>query len=196
MTSLANALDRVAQPAERLFNAGTTAVERYGYGQSTHGWKISMIGQFNPEMEAPNGEACTDQGGHTVYKDVELFLDAVTDHCDTPAKRDIIRRDLKTLLRGTAQQWYIAQLQEEDREWLKQSVDNWMMALRRYFGLPVSEAEKLLISCTFNETNIQQNKSIRTYAMDKMRFAKPFGSIQTLQLLTQSTKTWSFSSMP
>lgn len=58
------------------------------------------------------------------------------------------------------------------------------MSLRRYFGLPASEAEKLLISCTFNEADIQQGKSFRTYAMDKMRYAKAFGSTQTSQLLT------------
>jgi hypothetical protein len=69
---------------------------------------------------------------------------------DTPAKTDIVRRNLKTLLRGSAQQWYIAQLQEEDREWLKQSVDNWKFALRRYFGLPPSQAEKLLLTILFD----------------------------------------------
>ena len=42
-----------------------------------------------------------------VYKDVEPFLDAVSDHCDTPKKEQIIRRDLKTRLGGTAQRWYM-----------------------------------------------------------------------------------------
>ena len=58
------------------------------------------------------------------------------------------------------------------------------MALRRHFGLPIAEAEKKLLTCTFDDTDIRQNKSLRTYAMEKMRYAKAFGSVQPLQLLT------------
>jgi hypothetical protein len=61
---------------------------------------------------------------------------------------------------------------------------DWNFALRRYFGLPPSQAEKLLLAYTFTEADIRQGKSMRRYAMDKMRYAKAFGSTQTLQLPT------------
>ncbi|KAK3987514.1 hypothetical protein QBC44DRAFT_310341 [Cladorrhinum sp. PSN332] len=52
----------------------------------------------------------TESGIDTVYHDVYLFLDSVRDAADSTAKEEVLRHDIRVLLQGTAQEWYISEL--------------------------------------------------------------------------------------
>lgn len=90
--------------------------------------------------------------GHSLhYKDIFLFVDAVGEHAAIPAKRAILQRDLSQLLRGTAAQWYIGSLTENDRTWLKGDLDRYFVTLKRQFGMSRTEAALKMQQCLYSD---------------------------------------------
>lgn len=179
--ALIAALNNIAQAMRQQAPAAPQPAARQ---DQLYGWKITNIGYFHPDVAGKNDVGQTELNGRVVFKDIHLFLDSVRNNCDSALKIDIIRRGMSSLLRGSAQTWYIAQITEEDRRWLNESLEHWRLALLDRFKMPQTEAAKKLTECEYTAEDCRAGKDIRDYAMQKIRYARDFGVEQDLQLLT------------
>ncbi|KAK0714106.1 hypothetical protein B0T26DRAFT_874064 [Lasiosphaeria miniovina] len=146
--------------------------------------KINQVGYFNPDVEVAGDEPLATVGSDIHYKDVNLFFDSVMEHANVPARRDILRRDLAQLLKGSAQLWYIETLSDLDRRFMKENLSNWKARMTRRFAMTKTEAGDKLLKCTYTSENCKSGVPFRSYAAEKMRYCKAMGFTDITNVMT------------
>ncbi|KAK0703199.1 hypothetical protein B0T26DRAFT_756764 [Lasiosphaeria miniovina] len=106
------------------------------------------------------------------------------EYATNPARRDVLRRDLGQLLKGTAQQCYIGVLSDIERAQLKKNFNFWKSVMIKRFGLSKTEAGEQLLKCTYTATDCKAGIKFRSYAANKIRLCKAMGINNTHSVLS------------
>ena len=153
-------------------------------------WRLADVGYFYPDADDAKFEAgpiFRDQRD-TCYRDFHIWWRnvAATASGDL-VKENVLRRELHSLLRGAALQWYHAQLDKTEQIGLRVDLAIWKRALEKRFGIKPEDASAWFHSqkSRFSKDDSILGRPIRTYAMDVARYARVWGDTSDFQILTR-----------
>ena len=139
-------------------------------------WNASDVGFFDPFYEgksAASGEPIVHSGKDTYFRDVHIFIDRIKDMALIKGS-DVIRNNLSTCLRGTALNWYHAELSDEGKRILKygNDVEEWSAALLKRFKENPSTAMAVITKERYSLDDARRHREPREYAQVILRAAK------------------------
>lgn len=153
-------------------------------------WRISDVGFLHPDAdEAKYGKgALFKDQKDTCYRDFHIWWKNVAAAASSSTDREnTLRRELHQLLRGSALQWYHAQLSSLEQTTLQVDLYNWKQALGHRFGIKPAEAATWFRSpeSQYSRMDSLNDKPIRTYAMEVARYARIWGDTTDFQILNR-----------
>ena len=146
------------------------------------------LGFFDPQLETNEklmeGDI-VNVGSKTYYRNVHMFVDAFKD-LEQCKSSGLVRRNLNKCLRGVAQEWYIGQLTDMEREYIKEGhgVDRWKRMLLRRFKKTQSSALKALEAESYSLSDIRSGRHTSSYVTTVIRAARDAGLEEVSAQLT------------
>jgi RNase H-like domain found in reverse transcriptase/Reverse transcriptase (RNA-dependent DNA polymerase)/Integrase zinc binding domain/Chromo (CHRromatin Organisation MOdifier) domain len=153
-------------------------------------WRIADVGYFWPDADTEKhgpGSLFTDKRD-TCYRDFHIWWKNVATAASSDhAKDNVLRRELHHLFRGSALQWYHAQLSPAEQTRLQVDLTYWKAALDRRFGVKPEDASAWFHSeaSRYTKNDNTSGRSVREYAMDVAKYARIWGDTSDFQILTR-----------
>lgn len=156
-------------------------------GREDRHFRPEEVGFFNPHLDSKDYGSgdIVDVSGKTYFRDVHLFIDSFKDVARTKAE-GVVRRNLNKCLRGVAQDWYIGQLSEIERDHIREGpgVERWEKRLFERFKRTQSSALKALESERYTIQDARNNRETSGFVLNVIRHAKDAGMDSTSAQLT------------
>lgn len=136
-------------------------------------WKQDELGYFYPDL---SNRDCTGQGSvvnigtQTCYRDVQLFVENLRSTSRFRGE-DLVRSQLHNSLRGSALQWYIAELTEIEKDYLRR-VDletGWFAMLTKRFRQNPAQAMNVLDRLKYGPAEVLQGRTPVMFTQDVIR---------------------------
>ena len=150
-------------------------------------WHSSDIGYFDPLLDKAygDGELLT-VGRDTYYRNVHLFVERIKDLAMIKGSV-LVRNNLNTALRGSAQSWYTAELTNLERIGLRSDingVDAWCSALIARFKEPSGVALTKLTAEKYTVKDARNRREPSAYIQTIIRHARAANIEGVLNQLT------------
>ena len=142
-------------------------------------WNAGDLGFFDPMYDGKsvsNGSAIEHAGKETYFRDVHLFIERAKDLAIVKGA-NLIRENLWMSLRGTALEWWTAELSATERRITKfgDGVDEWDTLLAGRFKEPATIAIDAVLRERYTLRDASTRREPREYAQKILRSAKDAG---------------------
>ena len=138
-------------------------------------WHSSDIGYFDPLLDKAYGEGeLLTVGKDTYYRNVHLFVERIKDIAMIKGSA-LVRNNVNTTLRGSAQAWYTAELTNLERIGLRadtNGVDAWCSALISRFKEPSGVALSKLTAEKYSIKDAKNRREPSAYVQAIIRHAR------------------------
>ncbi|KAK4242969.1 hypothetical protein C7999DRAFT_36709, partial [Corynascus novoguineensis] len=151
-------------------------------------WKIKETGIFWPDADETT---CGKQDiwydkDQLCFRDIYLWTARIQDIVkDSPERHERLRREMWSLFRGSALQWYEQQLSATEKAALCVSVETWITRLKQEFGIKRHEAEAWLLNNRYTAQKNHDRVPVRFFAMECFKYARIWGDSTDIQLATR-----------
>ena len=150
-------------------------------------WHASDIGYFDPLLDKAYGEGeLLTVGRDTYYRNVHLFVERIKDLAMIKGAA-LVRNNINTALRGSAQSWYTAELTNLERIGLRSDtngVDAWCTALIARFKEPSGVALTKLTAEKYTVRDARNRREPSAYVQAIIRHARAANIEGVLNQLT------------
>lgn len=164
--------------------AGAWKGEELGNPDVRIGFRADDIGYFDPHLDEAMGKTDIVQVGHdTYYRDVHLFVGQAKAIANVKGPR-LVRIGLHLCLRGVAQEWYAAELDDLQRDGMQSGHDisNWVTALTARFKQSEQAALDALLTQRYTLADVRNERSPASYVQAVVRYGRNAGLATSNQL--------------
>ncbi len=159
-------------------NAGANQEQANPINRVRPSWRSDEVGYFNPHLDAAMGTGDIVQSGKdTYYRNVYLFIDRIRDAASVRGG-DVVRANLSTCLRGSAQEWYSFELTQLERDALRglgEGVDQRIQALEKRFKPSILISMTALTSEKYSLADARNRREPASFVQPIIRHAKGAG---------------------
>lgn len=134
-------------------------------------WKTDEIGYFWPDLKEDN--ALRQQGHHVYYRDVNVFIDRLTDIVDTKGEL-MVKSNIQACLRGNALTWFTSELTDMEKRLMRNQPleQGWFAELKRRFKANPLEALEKLKAMRYGFVDVANRRSPQSFAEEVIRHAR------------------------
>ncbi|KAF1992648.1 hypothetical protein K402DRAFT_416287, partial [Aulographum hederae CBS 113979] len=152
------------------------------------------VGMFDPSLSVEDyGEGnIVDKAGKMYFRDVYAFIDSFITYA-TIKSPELVRANLYTCLRGSAQTWHMSALTQDRRDWLREGpgLSHWKEALIEKFRPHMASAQRELEKTTFGLEQLHSGVTSSDFVLKVVRLARDSGVKNTnAQLSMVWNKLW------
>lgn len=161
--------------------AGTNGTDATGTASGQPRWNPGDLGFFDPNYDSKStsmGSPIEHAGKETYFRDIHLFVERAKDLA--VIKGSMVRENLWTCLRGTALEWWTAELSDAEKRLTKygnpdSDISEWSRLLTARFKEPSHVAIDAVLRERYSLRDASSRREPREFAQKILRSAKDAG---------------------